>query len=278
MGYVENDYISNNHIEHEYYYAGNFGAKGEKRAKKEKPTPLQIKKNNHWNLVKRTKRLLQYNFFPTDKLLTLKYRAGTRKDIDSLKKDVSRFLRVMKTQYRKRGKEFMFIYRLEIGKLGGLHVHLVCNRIPDFDLIAREAWKRASEDTGAIDSEDLEAYGGFKGLAEYICKDPDEEIQGQLSFLLPQEQKKLYSVSSSRNLKRPEPIRKERKHWTMRKILTEGPKPTPGYVIDQDSIRQGINPFTGYSYFSYTEVREHPITREEYENGSKDKLIYPHKH
>ena len=53
MAYRQLDYNSPNYIEHEFYYAGNYGAKGEKRAEKEKITPLQVAKQNQWNRIKR---------------------------------------------------------------------------------------------------------------------------------------------------------------------------------------------------------------------------------
>ena len=163
----------------------------------------------------------------------------------------------------------MYIYKLEIGKRGGLHCHLVVNRIKDCDLLMRDAWKRATEDAGSIDYQTIEEYGGYAGLSEYVCKEPDEEIQGQISFLIPEDKKKVYKISSSRNLKRPEPVRKKYHHWTLRKILTgeNEIKATPGFYIDKDTIRKGTNRFTGMSYLCYTEVRTKMLKRGEGESG-----------
>jgi len=97
----------------------------------------------------------------------------------------------------------------------------------------------------------------YKNLAEYIVKQPMEgtEEYEQLSLFAPVQQKQLLSISSSRNLIRPEPQVKEVKHFTMRPILEYGPKPKKGYYIDKDSIVSGINPYTGLSYLKYTEIR-----------------------
>lgn len=273
MAYTECNYISANYIEHEIHYAGNYGAKGEKRSERSKPTPLEIKKNNHWNKVKYYRRLMQLNFYPGDLWTCLKYKAGTRKEIDLVKKDISRFFSYLRTAYKKRGHRLMFIYKLEIGKRGGLHCHVVVNRIPDADLLMRDAWKKATDDAGSIDYQTIEEYGGYSGLSEYICKEPDEEIQGQISFLIPEDKKKVYSISSSRNLKRPEPVRKKYSHWTLRKILSGGDiKPTEGFYIDKDTIKKGINRFTGMSYLYYTEVRQKMLKREEVESGQAGHL------
>ena len=145
---------------------------------------------------------------------------------------------------------------------GGLHCHMVINRIQDGDLLMRDAWKKASEDAGSIDYTTIEETGGFGGLAEYICKLPDEEITGQLRFDIPEEDKrKLIAISSSRNLKRPCPVVKKRSHWTMRRLLTQEIKPQEGFAIDKDSIRKGVNRFTGLSYLYYTEVRIDQLAR-----------------
>lgn len=156
----------------------------------------------------------------------------------------------------------MFVYRIEIGKRGGLHCHMVINRIPEGDLLMRDAWKKATKDAGSIDYTTIEETGGFGGLAEYICKQPDEEIQGQMKFdILDEDKKKLIAISSSRNLKRPCPVIKKRSHWTIRRLLTEDLKPAPGFMIDKDSIRKGVNRFTGLSYLYYTEVRIDQLAR-----------------
>lgn len=35
--------------------------------------------------------------------------------------------------------------------------------------------------------------------------------------------------------------------------MTEGPKATPGYYIEKDSVVQGVNEVTGMSFLYYTE-------------------------
>ena len=257
MGYIENNYISANFIEHEIYFKGNYGARGEKRAERKKPTPLEIKKNNHWNKVKYYRRLMQLNFYPGDLWVCLKYKAGTRKEIGLVKQDLKAFFGRLRILYKRQGQKLMYIYRLEIGKRGGLHFHLVVNRIPDCDLLMRDAWTRASDECGAIDFQTIDDSGGFKSLADYLCKEPDEEIQGQMKFLIPEEKKKVYAVNSSRNLKRPEPVRKKYSHWTLKRILRDEEiiRATEGFYVDKDTVKRGINKFTGMSYLYYTEVR-----------------------
>ena len=97
----------------------------------------------------------------------------------------------------------------------------------------------------------------MKALAEYMCKAPEEgtEEYKQISMFEEYDKKALLSLTSSKNLIRPEPEHVYRSHWTMRKIIENGPVPTPGYKIDEESVLIGVNPYTGYSYCKYTEVK-----------------------
>ena len=92
-------------------------------------------------------------------------------------------------------------------------------------------------------------------MASYIVKQPTDEMEGQLSMFTEDERKELVSYSTSKNLIRPQPERKEYRRWTLRDLVENGPKPTPGYYIDKNSIVSGVNRYTGMSYYRYTEYR-----------------------
>lgn len=236
----------------EYKYRGKYGAKGCKRAAKVKATPEQIKKQNQRNRAKYIRRLIKANFIPNDLWNTLKYPAGTRKPIREVMKDLKNFHDAMRREYKKAGEPYKFIYRIEIGKRGGIHIHILINRSaanPATDILIAKHWKH-----GRVNFENIYEAGGYKDLAEYLTKQPDEEAEEQMSLFGKEEQKILVKYSSSRNLIRPEPERKKYTHRTMRKIIEEGPKPTEGYYIDRDSVYCGVNRYTGMSYLQYTEV------------------------
>lgn len=259
--YAKDSYYLINHIEHEYKYPGRYGAKGEKRKKKKKPTSEQVVKQNQYNREVRCRRLLRNNFYPGDYWVTLKYKSGTRKCMEDFLKDIRKFLRRMRREYKARGEILKFIYRLEIGKRGGLHAHIVINRLGGqayTDLIIRDIWQSVTQG-GSVDYTTIREQGGGRELAAYITKQAGEEIEGQMHLFSKKDQKRLIRISSSRNLDRAAPVRKIYHHWTMKKILENGPKPAPGYYIDKDSIRTGINRFTGHSYYKYTEVRINQI-------------------
>ena len=102
----------------------------------------------------------------------------------------------------------------------------------------------------------LREAGGYKDLAEYIAKPVPEEQQDH------EDAEKTKPYHTSRNLIRPKPERKIYFRWTMRKILEEGPKPTPGFYIVKESIVSGENKYTGMSYLRYTEQRIKEVKRE----------------
>lgn len=267
MAYSKKIYRFKDSNEYEYTYVGKYGAKGEKRAKKKKPTKEQIQRQNQSNRETRYRRIIKANFRPGDLWCCLKYPKGYRISIEEVKKDMRKFLGMLRKNYKDKHSELKFIYRMEIGARGGIHIHILVNRIwnTQTDIILLKAWEEVllrrkippKKVRGLLDYKSLYDSGGYQNLAEYITKQPQEDSEEykQLSLFAPVQQKTLLSVSTSRNLIRPEPQKKEIKHWTMRHIIDEGPKPSKGYYIDKSSIVCGINPFTGMSYLKYTEVR-----------------------
>lgn len=254
MAYIEKTYKSDNYIEHEILFRGKYGAKGEKRRPKRKASSEQIKKQNQRNRENRLRRTAQLNFYPNDIWLTLKYPAGTRKGLDAVEKDVKRFQDGMRKDYKSRGEQFKWIKRIEIGKNGGIHVHYIINRIFGAELLISKNWPYYSHYASITEE------GGMEKLISYMVKPIPEEVE-QLEFIPTNEVKRCMKIGTSRNLTRPEPEVKEYKRKTVKKIIDEAPIPCKGFYIDKDSIVYGLNPYTGYSYISYREIRNRVIKR-----------------
>lgn len=268
MAYTHDIWYFKNSTEHEFKFKGKCGARGEKRAEKRKPTKEQIKRQNQINKQNQVRRIIKANFEPKDLWCCCKYPSGIRPALDVVKEDKDRFMRYLRTLYRKRGSPMKWVSRLEVGKNGGVHMHILLNRIQgeQTDILIDEAWGKALKKSkagkmirsdGLVDFRTTYDAGGYKQLAEYICKEPKEgtEEYEQLSMFPKEEQKALISVSTSRNLIRPEPEHHEYRNRTMRKLIEEGPKPYPGYYIDMDTLYIGVNQYNGYSYCKYTEVK-----------------------
>ena len=88
--------------------------------------------------------------------------------------------------------------------------------------------------------------GGYVKLSEYITK-PLEE----------QEPDEIKRYSCSRNLIRKEPKQKEikRRNLVDRYKQPIYPKAPKGYYVDPESVKMGINPYTGYAYRHYTLIK-----------------------
>ena len=260
MAYVKDTYIIGDVLDHEIKARGLYGKPGEKRGKRSKATPEQIKKQNHHNRTKYIFRVLLLNFeehFST--FVTLTYRRELRPEtIEQVKKDKKNFLDAMKREYKKRGVEMKWICRIEVGKRGGKHMHLILNDIPGVDMkkLISSHWKKGNPDIK--DVYDLKS----NSLAEYFTKIPDE-MAGQITWMDDKDAVSAIGCTCSRNLKKPEAVRKEYKRKTLEQDIRYGIRPTNGYCVDKNSIRYGINPFTGYTYLYYREYRlkkgEEPI-------------------
>ena len=248
--YKKDMWIFDESIEVEIKHRGRYGAKGEGRHKKKMPTPEQIQKQNQLNKEKRMRRLIKANFKKNDLWITLKYQKGERKPLAEVVKDLKRFLRRLRTAYKARGMPLKYIYRIEIGRLGGIHIHLILNRIQDADLMIQRFWQQ-----GRASFEAMYESGGFEALASYIVKPPPEEIKGQISLFEFWERKILVKYSTSRNLKRPQPKTQFYLAPTVMRIIKNGPKPKKGYYIDRDSVRITTNFFTGLPSISYTLIK-----------------------
>lgn len=272
MAYTRSKYKSPWCIEYEYAYIGDHGANDQGKAKKREITKEEKREENRKQKEKRIRRTIQLNFSPGDLWYTLKYPAGTRKEIAKVKEDTARFTRIMRSEYKRADKIFKYILKIEIGKKGGIHVHIIMPSLPEALTIVDNAWARARKTTQLHDYLDgmthpvvIHEDGNAELLANYLAKDVPEE---QKENLEEDEIKELSSYSTSRNLKRPEPERTKYVRRTMQKIIELGAEGintpagdkyrTPGYIVDKSTWHTGINPITGLTYLSYTEI---PIRR-----------------
>ena len=57
-------------------------------------------------------------------------------------RDIRAFLDKLRRAYKKQGVPLKWMLHTEIGSRGGIHHHLIINRVTDSDLIIRRAWKK----------------------------------------------------------------------------------------------------------------------------------------
>lgn len=267
MAHRKDVYEYGKYREYEFKCKGRFGAKGEKREPKRKATPEQIRKQNQWRKEKLVLRLLRGNFGRGDLWVTFKFPKGTRMSGKELKAVRKELLKDLRKAYGKHKQIFKYICRLEIGERGGPHIHMVLNRIDGARTaeLIQGIWEKYGK---YLNYTPLYEEGDYKDLAHYITKPINEEIAGQLTLFGTEEDRKTFSAySHSKNLVLPEKKTHKYKRRTIRKLIENGPEPTPGYYIDQDSIRYGVNPYTGMSYYYYTEIRLGEQTEDIWKDG-----------
>ena len=128
MPYVEVIVKAGRTIEIQRHYSQRIHPKGCKREKKKKETKESQKKINVRKATDKLRWLLNENFTGGDMHIRLSY-AGTKPDYEQMKEDKAKFLRKLRTEFRKQDKELKFVHVFEIGKRGARHHHLVINSI-----------------------------------------------------------------------------------------------------------------------------------------------------
>lgn len=238
--FEEKAWIFKKSIEVERRRTGKPPDRGKERRKRRKATPEEMERQNKYNKEKLVRRILKENFGEYDIFGTYTYRKECRPpDKKAALKDRKKFLDFARAEYKKRGYRLKWFARTERGKRGAVHHHIITNRIPDSDLILAKAWQKV-QGSGRSAYVPMYDKGGYADLAAYLLKPDIEDGQGNPATWI--------SYSHSRNLEIPEPVRCR----TTRRQIVEPPRPLPGYYVDQDSIRQGINPVTGREYLHFT--------------------------
>lgn len=239
MSYIKKTWKTGKVIEVEKCHTGRYGAPGQKRQARVKPTREQIQKQNERNVQKKLRRLINANFQKDDIHLILTYKKELRPNPVDARKYLRAFLGKLRTKYRKYKKELKYIVTTEWeGK--AIHHHLVINDMVCGTITAnklvRELWPWGRPRFTLLDDT-----GEYKDLAEYLIKETSKTFRKEKN---PNKQR----YSCSRNLVRPEPEVEVVKAGTFR----EDPKPLKGYYIIKDSIVTGINRFTGFLYQFYS--------------------------
>lgn len=166
MGTIRKMYRFKNFIEVEEYHDGRYGAPGEKRQKKKKPTPEQMEKVNQMNREKRIRWRLREYFKENDYFTVLTYRKSDRPpDMEKAKKDFKKFIRKIRDWYKNKGYELFWMRNIERGTKGAWHIHLIINRIEGTDIMLSKAWPY-----GKVVNQLMYEKGGFADLAAYIAK------------------------------------------------------------------------------------------------------------
>lgn len=209
---------------HSYRYQSKSAARGRMFARTAEPQ----RKQNRKNAENRLRWKINANFKEGDYFITLTYkrelRPGTLKEA---KAELGRFLRKVRREYRKHGKELRFISVSESGKNGGIHHHLIVNG----DIEANEIVRLWGFGHPAVKF--LDGSGDYSRLAGYLVK----ETAGTNEAI---------GYSCSRNLILPEITTEV---ITRADSWKEAPKAVKGYVLTGEP-ESGVTE-TGFPYQHY---------------------------
>ena len=129
----------------------------------------EIRFRNQWNRERKARHKLKTWFHENDYLVLFTYKKDKRPpDMETAKKHLAQAMRKVREKYKKAGKKMRWMANIEVGTKGAWHVHIVINRIPDADIIIKNAWEH-----GAVTFKHLYEAGDFRDLAGYITKTPE---------------------------------------------------------------------------------------------------------
>lgn len=238
MGYFKTTIIAGATIEIIKSYTKRVGVKV--RGRKAKPTAEEIAKINQANAERTLRLKINANFGADDLFITLTYRPDERPLPMQAKKNIEKFLRGLRKEFKKVGAELKYINVTEYKKKS-IHHHLLINHIDGKNVLkmVRELWPYGRPNVKPLDDT-----GQYKDLAAYLIKETSATFKANDDG-----HKQRYSCS--RNLIMPVPkiaiINASR--WL------EEPVPVKGYYIDKETVYNGTDPFTGRKYQKYTMVR-----------------------
>lgn len=232
----------------EEFHDGNYGAAGQKREKRRKPTEEQMQAVNARNKMLRCRRRMLQYFNPGDIFATLTYEVKNRPPtMKEALKDFQKFIRHVRKAYKKVGHELFWIRNIERGTKGAWHIHLIINRIAETADLLLKFWTKGGVYNTEIRNNSTIFDEDFTKLSAYMTKDERTvEVKADGEPAKPRIRESNYGTS--RNMPLPEPKVDPLKRWGL--IV----KPRKGYYIS--SYYEGINPVTGYSYRRYTMIRQ----------------------
>ena len=211
-----------------------------KRSARRNKTPEEVERINQRQAEARLRRLINANFGEGDIHLVLTYKKNDRPDPAEAKKRIDKFIRRLRTRYKKLGVELKYIHVTEYAT-SAIHHHLIINSIDsNLNKLIRECWPHGSPHLTPLDDT-----GQYKDLAAYLIKETSKTFKDPEAV-----HKQRYSTS--KNLKKPhvKTVLIDSERWR------EDPKPIKGYLIDKTSVENGVSEWSGRRFQRYTMIRQ----------------------
>ena len=249
MAYLEKVIDRGNVIEVQKYTNGRFGKKDNTgKSAAERVTPAEQLRWQSKEAVRKVWRMLRdkANFSPGDLWVTLTYPQKTKPDSETVRRNIKEFLKRMRRQFRKIGKECKYIFSVGRGKRGAVHLHMVMSKI-DTEIVST-TWQNIVNGGKwvHVHTEHLDKSQNWHKVAQYIIKNGEETFLSDDPII-----KKRFS--SSRNLRDTKP----RARIVFARRWKEQPPERKGYYIDPELSYNGVNKY-GYpmQYTVYVRLDE----------------------
>lgn len=191
-----------------------------RRNPKSYPAEERVKRSNDRIAERTLRRKLNTNFGHGDIFMTLTYN-GEAPTKEEAKKELDNFLRRLRREYRRAGKEMKYIVVTEY-EAKRIHHHVVLNYL-DAGLV-KETWQRGKTNTTFLDES-----GQYEALAAYLIKETKRTFKEEETI------GKRYRCS--RNLKAYDECKREvvsAKEWR------KEPKAFQGYELDKASVMESM--------------------------------------
>lgn len=212
------------------------------RGPKEKPTPDEVFAANEHSAERKLRWILNENFRGGDLHITLKFRRGQLPPPDAARRQIDRFLRALRLFFTGQGGRPLKYVLVAEHVRSNIHFHMI---IPACDIGAlRRLWMDADPSHSWLNVSVLDDSGQYKALAYYLIKETSKTFRDGTGLY-----RKRWN--GSRGLVHPKPTTEKVKASQWR----AEPVPEKGYMIERDSVRTGINPFTGLLWQEYSMVR-----------------------
>lgn len=244
MSYMQKKYRYGNCIEIKQYHTARYGAPGQPRQKKTKPTPEAVKKQNQRRKEERTARIIGANFTEGDYVRTLTFAPAQRPaDMKEAQDIFKGFYQRLRREYRKRYFDLFWMANIECTPRGAWHIHFICNAIFGGSDIIKELWQHG----GVYDQLIRDITRTGKDLGSYMAKTPDSTAEGEHKVV---EAK----LTHSKNLIIPKAEEKPISGWK----LKDAPRIPKGWYLIKESYFEGIN-MDGYQYRTFKLARLKPL-------------------
>lgn len=172
MAYIKKVYNLGAIIEIEKVHSGRYGSHIRPKPK-EKVTDEDVKKVNEIMAEKKLRRLIDINFHPGDLHMVLTYRPDERPDKNTAKIILSKFIKELRKEYKKRGYELKYIHVTEYKNT--IHHHFIINSItegPGTLRLINKLWKY-----GRPKATPLDETGDYAALAHYLIKETSKTFR-----------------------------------------------------------------------------------------------------